>query len=355
MDHCTRELPRFREAKSSWYALRLCALLIFIAAVSLQAATQELNGSTVSRAAEPGLLWSDPGDIKARDLFYGPGGKEHLPQLPVKFVREESHGGSPKFDVIDQSGKKWRAKLGTEAQPETVAARLLWAVGYVSNENYFFPDLVIDDLPRHLHRGQQYVSPGGHVRNVRLQRHPSDDGRKSKTTGNWEWRQNPFYGTPEFNGLRVMMALISNWDLTTDNNAIREDKSGQRLYEVTDVGASFGKTGRSYTETMSKNNLSAYQKSKFIAKVTPEYVDFNFPTHPPLFYIFDLKLFHDLVGPRWVGRHIPRADVRWIASLLAQLTPQQIRDAFRAAGYTPAQIEAYSTAVQGRIASLSRL
>ncbi len=311
------------------------------------------DGSPAVHPAARLVLWSDPGDIKARDLFYGPGGKKHLPQLPVRFIGEDRKGGSPKFDVVDASGKKWRAKLGPEAQAEVVATRLLWAVGYVANDNYLFPDLVVEELPT-LHRGQEFVQPGGHVTKVRLQDHPGGK-HKGKREGNWDWRNNPFTSTRELNGLRVMMALISNWDLVNNNTAIRAGKDGEMLYEVSDVGASFGKTGRGYTDGASKNNLNAYRDAKFIAKVTPDYVDFNFPTHPPLLYAFDLKLFWQLTRPRWIGRHIPRSDVRWVASLLAQLSPRQIRDAFRAAGYTPQQVEAFSAALESHIASLVRL
>jgi hypothetical protein len=277
-----------------------------------------------------------------------------MPQLPVKFHVAESLGASPKFDVIDSAGKKWRAKLGVEAQPETAAARLLWAVGYVANENYFFPDLAVDGIPPLLLRGKEFVH-NGHVSNVRLQKHPGKDPKGVKGDGNWDWRHNPFVGTREFNGLRVMMALISNWDLVNGNTALRQNGRGELLYQVSDIGASFGKTGKSYTDALSKNNLSAYKDAKFIAKLTPEYVDFNFPTHPPLIYVFNLPMFYRLVRPRWIGRHIPRDDVRWIASLLSQLTPQQIRDAFRASGYTPDQVEGYAVAVEARIATLSRL
>ena len=35
---------------------------------------------------------------------------------------------------------KWRVKLGVEARPETVASRLVWAVGYYANEDYFLPE-----------------------------------------------------------------------------------------------------------------------------------------------------------------------------------------------------------------------
>jgi hypothetical protein len=57
----------------------------------------------------------------------------------------------------------------------------------------------------------------------------------------------------------------------------------------------------------------------------------------------------------WIGRHIPPADARWIAHLLAQLSPDQIRDAFRAANYSPQEVEAYSRVVEQRIAELGNL
>ncbi len=353
MDHLTWIKPHGRRVNGSTRLARhLCWLFLLVFAISVPATAQSPDPNPVVVTPRT-VLWTDPGDIRARDLYYGPGGQKHVPQFPVKFVREDREGGSPKFDVVDASGKKWRAKLGPEAQAETVATRLLWAVGYVANEDYLVPDLVVQDLP-HLHRGREFVSPGGHLHNVRLQRHPPGE-HKGKKEGNWEWRHNPFTGTRELNGLRVMMALISNWDLVTNNTAIREGKKGELLYEVSDVGASFGKTGRGYRDSTSKNNLAAYRQAKFIKKVTPEYVDFNFPTHPPILYVFDLKLFFDLVGPRWIGHHIPRADVRWIASLLGQLSPQQIRDAFRAAGYSPQEVEAFAIAVEARIAALNRL
>jgi hypothetical protein len=299
------------------------------------------------------ILWAAVRDIKSRNLYYGPGGKEHLPKGPMKFLREAMEGASPKFDVSDPSGDKWRVKLGIEAQPETVATRLLWAIGYITNENYFFSDLKVEGMPSHLRRGQNFVGPGGDVKSVRLQRHPG--GEKKAAT--WSWRHNPFYRTREFNGLRIMMALISNWDLKDENNAVYDDKisPGHKLYEVSDLGASFGMNGKSYTDGLSKNNLKAYRHSKFISKVTPDCVDFNFPTHPPFLYLFNFPFFVSQLRMHWIGKHIPRADARWLGSLLAQLSQEQIRDAFRAANYSPAQVEAYAAAVQDRIAALEKL
>jgi hypothetical protein len=57
----------------------------------------------------------------------------------------------------------------------------------------------------------------------------------------------------------------------------------------------------------------------------------------------------------WLGRRIPRTDARWMGDLLARLSPDQIRDAFRAAGYSSQEIEQLSKVVQRRIAELEKL
>jgi hypothetical protein len=44
-----------------------------------------------------------------------------------------------------------------------------------------------------------------------------------------------------------------------------------------------------------------------------------------------------------------------MGQLLAQLSPEQVRDAFRAAGYTPDEVEGFSKVVEGRIAQLNKL
>jgi hypothetical protein len=156
----------------------------------------------------PKVLWRKPAAISARDLFYGPGGMEDQPGTTYTFIREDLKGGHPKFDVRDRDGVKWRVKLGSEARPEAVASRLVWAVGYYTNEDYFLPVLRVRNMPR-LRRGQNLVSPDGSIKSVRLKRYLKGE----KKVGFWRWHRNPFVGTRELNGLRVIMALINNWDL----------------------------------------------------------------------------------------------------------------------------------------------
>ncbi|MBV9085910.1 MAG: hypothetical protein JOY79_00375 [Acidobacteriaceae bacterium] len=297
------------------------------------------------------VLWTDPGDIRARDLFWGPGGQKRQPQPPAEFIEEDRHGTSPKFDLRDSAGTKWRAKLGIEVGPEVVASRLLWAVGYAANENYFLPHLHVEKMPSHLRRGKNLLGTDGDLSNVRLRRRPHGE----KKTATWNWRHNPFVGTREFNGLRVMMALLRNWDLYDDNNAILEDDSGHKVYEVSDVGTAFGATGRHRLDRDSRNNLPAYRKGRLISSARPDYIDLHFPTLPWPGFIFDLPFYRYEMRARWVGKHIPRSDAKWIGSLLAQLSPDQIRDAFRAGGYSPEQIDAFADILTSRIEELNRL
>jgi hypothetical protein len=299
-------------------------------------------------------LWRPPSNIHSRNLFWGPGGKRHAPHTTYTYIKEDLDGTTPKLHVRDENGFKWRIKLGLEARPETAASRLIWAVGYSTNQFYFAHQLRVEGLPAHLHRGQNLISPDGSLRNVELKRYPKNE----KKVGNWHWRHNPFRGTREMNGLRVMMALVNNWDLKDQNNAVYEVQHASRaeeVYRVSDLGDSLGTTGRSWTHAMTKDNLSAYVHSQFIHKVKSDFVDFNVPTRPALICIFDPPEFIMRLRQRWVGRHIPRKDVRWVAGLLSQLSDDQIGDAFRAAGYSPAEVQALSQALEKRIHELNDL
>jgi hypothetical protein len=150
------------------------------------------------------------------------------------------------------------------------------------------------------------------------------------------------------------MAVINNWDLKDSNNSIyvvRGDHPEQQ-YVVTDLGCSFGSPGLNWAK---KGNLNAYTRSKLIAKTSSEFVDFNVPAPPKFNTFIDISELTRRLGLCWLGHHIPLADARWMGHLLAQLSPQQIRDSFRAAGYSPQEVEAFSRVVEQRIALLEKL
>ena len=56
------------------------------------------------------------------------------PRPPFRFVDEDMAGDSPKLLVADASGTRWQIKLGAEAQTETVAVRIVNAVGFFAEQ-----------------------------------------------------------------------------------------------------------------------------------------------------------------------------------------------------------------------------
>ena len=122
--------------------------------------------SEIATPAGVGVMWADPGEIAGKNLLYGSGGEKGQPHPPFTFVEEDTKGSNAKFDVRDAEGEKWKVKLGIEARPETVATRLLWAIGYFTEEDYLLPEIKVENLPAQLHRGQEFVKAGGIFQNA---------------------------------------------------------------------------------------------------------------------------------------------------------------------------------------------
>lgn len=273
------------------------------------------------RNAEP-VLW-EAGNISRRDLFYGPGGRNGVPDVSrVTFIKEETGGYSKKFRIRDATGRIWVAKVSNEAQSETAAVRLIYALGYKTEINYLVPRLTI---------------PGkGTFNNARLEARPEDLDRGKE----WRWDRNPFQGSRELKGLLLMMAFINNWDIKNANNVILTT-NGQKQYAISDLGVSFGKTGSNplpffWIIGRNRNKPDDYAKSRFITKVKGNEVDVRYNGK-------NRGLMDDFTV----------ADARWLANLLNQLSESQMRDAFRAANYTPREISTLTRAVQSRIAQLN--
>ena len=338
--------------------LLLCALTSSLYLCVCRAADRPAQGETpktnhdkpvqLSRLHNP-VLWHDPGAIASLDLFYGQGGKKAQPAAPFEFEAEDLHGTNPKFDVNDAQGTKWRVKLGREARPEVVASRLLWAVGYFVEDDYVLPAADIENLQ--VTRGAN-LAKGGHVEDARFARRK--EGQKK--IGVWSWKHNSFKGTREFNGLRVMMALMNNWDLKDSNNAVLEDrKSGRDVFLASDIGATFGTNGLSWSRDRSRGDVDTYEKSKFIKKESAGKVDFATPAAPNPVLLWDVLQYPKRLGLEWIGKDIPVADARWIGSLLKQLSHQQLVDAFRAGHFPPQEVDAYVGVVESRIKELDTL
>jgi len=302
------------------------------------------------------VLWRNPGNVSKRDLYYGPGSKALAPAPPFRFLKEVKEGGMPKFDVEDARGVKWRVKLGPEAQAETVSSRLLWAVGYNAEESYYFDRANIAGL-RRLSRGQKYVN-GESVLGARFEprRKNIDRGKQ------WDWSKNPFKNTRELNGLKTMMVFLNNWDTFKKNNRVLhvKDDAGNKIedqYTVTDLGASLGAVG-GLGRHRSKNNVSDFERSRLVRKVEDGKVKFDYDLKPKKLGLLSLAwppyFFRQRKATNAMQK-VPVEHAAWIGAQLSQLSDNQLRDGFRAAGYDRATTEAYVRAMRSRINELNRL
>src|ERR1051325_2318448 len=131
------------DMKHQSLARALSALIILTLSLSVFADDDKKSKNKHARGTP--VFWTDPGDISSRDLFYGPGGQEMQPDLShITFIREETGGYSKKYRGRDGAGRVWVAKLSKEAQPETAATRLIWAMGYPTEICYLVPNVTIE-------------------------------------------------------------------------------------------------------------------------------------------------------------------------------------------------------------------
>jgi hypothetical protein len=284
------------------------------------------------------VLWREPTDIESRDLFNGPGGAQGAPDPSGKFTfkSRSSSGTSEKIIVEDDKGREWTVKFGAESKPETTATRILWAAGYHMDQDYFVK------RTRILGRGDFDVW------DVRFERR--DDGMKE--VGVWSWHSNPFLGTRELQGLKVLMVLLNNWDLKEENNKVVRPgkKSGgdrdERIFYVADLGGTLGSTGSPYRKIPgfgsapagSKGDAGAFANQEFIDGVRGGQVVFHYKGKDP----------KALEG-------VTVENARWMGDLLGRLSDKQLSDAFRAGGFDEAETATYTRATRKRIDQLRNL
>jgi hypothetical protein len=283
------------------------------------------------------VMWREPVDLENRDLFYGIGGEKGKPDPADKFrfLAKVTSGHAEKIEVEDTRDRRWTVKFGEEPRPETVATRIVWAVGYHTDQDYFVE--------------QAEIEGRGIVRNVRFER--DNDGFKK--VGRWDWSNNPFVGTRELDGLKVLMALLNNFDLKTDNNKIvrpGKKKSSDpvyHIYYVNDLGATLGSTGRWFgniplfgeAPAGTKGSPKDFAEQEFIDRVHNGTVSFRMKRTRAQREISGTKV----------------ENARWMGNLLARLSDKQIADAFRAGHFSDETIQIYVRALRKRISQLQAL
>jgi hypothetical protein len=288
------------------------------------------------------VLWHDPGAVETLDFRYGIGGEEMAPKPPFTFADEDSSGTTPKIKVKDANGRSWVVKFGEEASPDTFCTRLAWALGYYVEPTYYVEDGVIEGIGK-LQRAQKDIGPDGKFQAGRFQLRTSEPKFLKYIT--WSWQDNPFLGTPEFGGLKIVMMLMSNWDNKDARDAEKRGtntgiyQQGKLLYYfIDDWGGAMGNWGKYFTR--SKWNAGSFLKQ------SDDFVSMK-----------DGKL-------RWgyVGQHssllkegVTLEHVRWLMPQLSRVTDDQLRAGLASSGATPEETEKYVKALRLRIDALAKL
>lgn len=196
-------------------------------------------------------LWREPARADAVDLRFGPGGRDGAPAPPFRFVEEHLRGSQPCVAVLDARERLWRVKWGHEAKPEAFAVRFAWACGYFAEVTHYVPSGTIVDVGD-LSRARQSIDEEGRFADARFELEDRSV-RMLFDEHSWAWDDNPFVGTRQLSGLKILNMLLSNWD-TKDrrdvargsNTAIFEVPTAwgrEARYLITDWGGAMGRWG----------------------------------------------------------------------------------------------------------------
>src|SRR5690349_15719476 len=75
----------------------LCVVILSLLTFAPSEAQAKKNKESKKHDLANAVLWTEPGDIKSRDLFHGIGGSKGQPEAAVTFDKEDMSGTSPKF------------------------------------------------------------------------------------------------------------------------------------------------------------------------------------------------------------------------------------------------------------------
>jgi hypothetical protein len=308
-------------------------LLLMVVAGACAGMSPPKTTAPDSTRVDPAPLWVEPSDLASRNFFDGAGGAAQRPPEGARFelIAVDKKGYSGGYDVRDPQGVKWSVKVGKEAQPEIAVSRILWGIGFHQPSNYLVTNWRLDGA----------ALPPEDASLARFRR----DSEDQQVVGEWSWYENPFVGTQAYQGLVVANLMLNNWDWKTSNNKIYnlyDAREGPRqVYVVRDLGASLGKTSfptflrltpmRGFGQG-SRNDVAGFEEQGFIKGIDGRRVR------------FDYHGIHNKIVDT-----VTVADVVWTCRLMARISDEQWRDAFRAAGFPPGEQQRYIQKLKSKI------
>jgi hypothetical protein len=292
------------------------------------------------------VIWRQPGAITALEVGAGP---VRGPEAPFHFIEEHDTGSQPCLSVRDAAGRTWRVKWGQEVHTEVFGTRLAWALGYFAEPSYFLASGEIEGA-KDLRRARACIDERQRFTNARFELDEHGVVKHFDAHG-WAWHDNPFVGTAELNGLKILMMLMSNWDnkdvrdvARGSNTAIFEYRTNTReleaRYLIIDWGAALGAWGNNILQRGRWNpEAFAGQNAQFVTGVTDDVVQFGYQGQRTA----------DLTS------HITREDVRWFVRNARHLTDDHLRAALKASGADREETDLFTASLRARLNRLGEV
>lgn len=295
-------------------------------------------------------IWHDPGPVETLDLAAGPGGADGHPAQPFTYLAENAGGSSPCVSVRDARGREWRVKWGDEVRSEPFACRVAWAAGFFVETNYFVRSGRIEGA-RELTTAAPCIAADGGFENACFELN-DPRARKLFDEHGWAWNENPFVGTRELNGLKIIVLLLSNWDnkdvrdvARGSNTAIFEYVTSageiEARYLITDWGGSMGAWGGTVlTRVKWDCDAFAQQSDQFVLGVDES-----------------RRVRWGYAGQRTADAalDISADDVAWLHRRVGRLADGQIRAALQACGADAREVEIFTAALRTRLNQLGEV
>ena len=291
-------------------------------------------------------IWREPSLAESGELRYGPGGPESVPLAPFRFVEEHLNGSQPCVAVRDARDRLWRVKWGHEAKPEAFAVRVVAALGYFAEVTHYVPEGVIEGAGG-LSRARKCLAEDGRFTDGRFELEDRSV-RMFFDEHSWSWDDNPFVGSRQLSGLKIVVMLLSNWD-TKDrrdvsrgsNTAIFEHRvsrwSREARYLITDWGGAMGRWG---TNVVSRGRWDPdgfeAQTSGFVAGVRDGLVTFGYQGQRTAEITRDISVEH----------------VDWFYEYASRLTVPSVREGLLTCGATNEDATRFAVAIIERIRQL---
>ena len=237
----------------------------------------------------------------------------------------------------------WAARHGARPKPESFAVRLAWALGYFAEVTHYVAGGTIEGATG-LSRARNCVAEDGTFSDARFELEDRSV-RMLFDEHSWSWDDNPFVGTPQLNGLKMVNMLLSNWD-TKDrrdvsrgsNTAIFEHRVArwgrEARYLITDWGGAMGKWG-SNVVSRGRWDVEGFeaQTQTFVTDVRDRYVCFAYQ------------------GQRTneIARGITMEDAAWFYDIARRLSEDALRQGLLACGATEEEAGRFARALHNRI------